>query len=70
MEQRAKRLQSSLDTLDFDGKLLVSTHSKESIPLTRLDEILVLGKGSMQLSGFATYGQEISPPLLVQALLK
>jgi CO/xanthine dehydrogenase Mo-binding subunit len=62
LEQGAKFLNVRSEDVEFDGEIVRTIESEESISLQKIAELNVLGTGKHQLVGNATYGSPISPP--------
>lgn len=63
-EEGAKKLEVSMDQVDFDGDQVYVPDSDLSISLNNLAQSLVIGSGNC-LKGFATHGSPVSPPPFV-----
>ncbi|QDR82175.1 xanthine dehydrogenase family protein molybdopterin-binding subunit [Sporomusa termitida] len=62
IDQGTKQLALTPGQLSFDGENLTALDGSKSMSLEKLAELMVLGAGKRQLTGFATYGSPISPP--------
>ncbi len=61
LEQGAKFLEVSEPEAEFDGKTIRTTAGDKEISLQHMAELLILGRGKLQLVGQATFGGEVSP---------
>ncbi|SCM83456.1 Aldehyde oxidase and xanthine dehydrogenase, molybdopterin binding protein [uncultured Sporomusa sp.] len=70
IEQAAKLLTVTPAEIDFDGQVLRTTDGSQSMTLTKLAELQVLGAGKRQLVGNATCGSPISPPPFIAGFVE
>ena len=70
IEQAAKLLTVTPADIDFDGQVLRTTDGSQSMTLTKLAELQVLGAGKRQLVGNATCGSPISPPPFIAGFVE
>ena len=62
LEQGAKLLGVALEEAELNGLAVRTLNGDQEISLLKLAELTILGKGKLQLTGYATHGSEVSPP--------